>query len=56
LRAELIAWSNGAQFATEGDGEVIVAGLPPLGPARCAAARMFAFLIWDAERGCCSRA
>jgi asparagine synthase (glutamine-hydrolysing) len=50
LRAELIA-EHGAEFATEGDGEVIVAAYHFWGPAAVRRLRgMFAFLIWDAER------
>jgi asparagine synthase (glutamine-hydrolysing) len=50
LRAELIA-EHGAEFATEGDGEVIVAAYHHWGPAAVRRLRgMFAFLIWDAER------
>ncbi len=50
LRAELIA-EYGAQFATEGDGEVIVAAYHYWGPAAVRRLRgMFAFLIWDAEQ------
>jgi asparagine synthase (glutamine-hydrolysing) len=49
LRAELIA--EGAGFATEGDGEVIVAAYHHWGPAAVSRLRgMFAFLIWDTER------
>ncbi|HTF46875.1 MAG TPA: asparagine synthase (glutamine-hydrolyzing) [Pseudonocardia sp.] len=50
LRAELIT-EHGAEFATEGDGEVIVAAYHHWGPAAVRRLRgMFAFLIWDAER------
>ncbi|MGH3950845.1 MAG: asparagine synthase (glutamine-hydrolyzing) [Pseudonocardiaceae bacterium] len=50
LRAELAA-EHGAQFATEGDGEAIVAAYHYLGEAAVSRLRgMFAFLIWDSER------
>jgi asparagine synthase (glutamine-hydrolysing) len=47
LRAELIA-EFGAEFATEGDGEVIVAAYHHWGAAAVPRLRgMFAFLVWD---------
>lgn len=51
LRAELAA-DHGATFATEGDGEAILAGYHHWGPQIVDKLRgMFAFLIWDtAER------
>ena len=50
LRAEL-AEKFGAKFATEGDGEAIVAAYHHLGTAAVGRLRgMFAFLIWDSER------
>ncbi|MGI8816067.1 MAG: asparagine synthase (glutamine-hydrolyzing) [Pseudonocardia sp.] len=50
LRAELIT-ECGAQFATEGDGEVIVAAYHHWGADAVRRLRgMFAFLIWDTER------
>ncbi|SFQ37005.1 asparagine synthase (glutamine-hydrolysing) [Amycolatopsis arida] len=50
LREEL-AREHGATFATEGDGEAIVAAYHYLGPDAVRRLRgMFAFLIWDAER------
>ena len=49
LRAELAA-EHGAQFATEGDGEAIVAAYHYWGPDAVARLRgMFAFLIWDTQ-------
>ena len=46
LREELAA--AGATFATEGDTEAIVAGVPPVGRGRRPRLRgMFAFVIWD---------
>ena len=50
LREELIA-EYGAQFSTEGDGEVIVAAYHHWGADAVRRLRgMFAFLIWDAEQ------
>jgi asparagine synthase (glutamine-hydrolysing) len=50
LRAELVA-EHGAEFATEGDSEVILAAYHHWGPGAVRRLRgMFAFLIWDAER------
>jgi asparagine synthase (glutamine-hydrolysing) len=50
LRAEL-AEKFDAKFATEGDGEAIVAAYHHLGTAAVGKLRgMFAFLIWDSER------
>jgi asparagine synthase (glutamine-hydrolysing) len=50
LRAELME-KHGAQFHTDGDGEVIVAAYHYLGEASVSRLRgMFAFLIWDSER------
>jgi asparagine synthase (glutamine-hydrolysing) len=50
LRAELTE-RHGAKFATEGDGEAIVAAYHYLGDAAVERLRgMFAFLIWDSER------
>ncbi|MFB9433398.1 asparagine synthase (glutamine-hydrolyzing) [Streptoalloteichus tenebrarius] len=50
LRAELIE-KHGAQFATDGDTEAIVAAYHYLGPSMVGRLRgMFAFLIWDAEK------
>ncbi|GIG64613.1 asparagine synthase (glutamine-hydrolyzing) [Phytomonospora endophytica] len=47
LRAELIA-NHGATFATDGDGEVILAGYHHWGPSVTTRLRgMFAFVIWD---------
>jgi asparagine synthase (glutamine-hydrolysing) len=47
LRAELIA-EHGAEFDTEGDGEVVVAGFHHWGSGVVRRLRgMFAFLIWD---------
>ena len=49
LREQLIA-EHGAEFATEGDGEVVVAAYHYWGPDAVRRLRgMFAFLIWDAE-------
>lgn len=49
LRAELTA-DHGASFATEGDGEVILAAYHHWGPAAVDRLRgMFAFLIWDTQ-------
>ncbi|MFC4950884.1 asparagine synthase (glutamine-hydrolyzing) [Pseudonocardia sp. GCM10023141] len=49
LRAEL-AENHGATFATEGDGEAIVAAYHQWGPSAVSRLRgMFAFLIWDAQ-------
>jgi asparagine synthase (glutamine-hydrolysing) len=49
LRAELIA-EHGAEFATHGDGEVIVAAYHHWGSDAVRRLRgMFAFLIWDTE-------
>jgi asparagine synthase (glutamine-hydrolysing) len=51
LREEL-AREFGAEFATEGDGEAIVAGYHHWGEAVLDRLRgMFAFVIWDRERG-----
>jgi asparagine synthase (glutamine-hydrolysing) len=49
---ELLAREHGATFATDGDGEAIVAAYKYLGPGCVRQLRgMFAFLIWDsAER------
>jgi asparagine synthase (glutamine-hydrolysing) len=50
LRAELIA-EHGAEFATAGDGEVIVAAYHHWGsPAVSRLRGMFSFLIWDTEQ------
>lgn len=50
LRAELVE-RHGAQFATDGDIEVIAAGYHHLGAAMVGRLRgMFAFLIWDSEQ------
>ncbi|TDP96098.1 asparagine synthase (glutamine-hydrolyzing) [Labedaea rhizosphaerae] len=50
LRAELQE-RFGARFATDGDGETIVAAFHYLGPDAVARLRgMFAFLIWDQQR------
>jgi len=50
LREEL-AKEYGAEFATEGDTEAIVAAYHHLGPAAVGRLRgMFTFLIWDSER------
>jgi asparagine synthase (glutamine-hydrolysing) len=50
LRAELVT-EHGAQFATEGDSEVVVAAYHYWGPDAVRRLRgMFAFLIWDAEQ------
>jgi asparagine synthase (glutamine-hydrolysing) len=49
LRAELVA-EFGAEFATQGDGEVVVAGFHHWGSAVVRRLRgMFAFLIWDTK-------
>ncbi|MBO0874033.1 MAG: asparagine synthase (glutamine-hydrolyzing), partial [Pseudonocardia sp.] len=49
LREELIA-EHGAEFSTDGDGEVVVAAYHHWGPAAVSRLRgMFAFLIWDAQ-------
>jgi asparagine synthase (glutamine-hydrolysing) len=49
LREEL-AREHGATFATEGDGEAILAAYHAWGPAAVSRLRgMFAFLIWDAQ-------
>ncbi|WP_028922773.1 asparagine synthase (glutamine-hydrolyzing) [Pseudonocardia acaciae] len=49
LREQLIA-EHGAEFATDGDSEVVVAAYHHWGPAAVARLRgMFAFLIWDAQ-------
>ncbi|HZE39654.1 MAG TPA: asparagine synthase (glutamine-hydrolyzing) [Stackebrandtia sp.] len=49
LRAELIE-QHGATFATEGDGEVILAGYHHWGPNVAKRLRgMFAFVIWDRQ-------
>ncbi|CAJ1501938.1 asparagine synthase (glutamine-hydrolyzing) [[Mycobacterium] burgundiense] len=51
LRAELSA-QYGAEFATEGDSEAIVAAYHHWGPAALNRLRgMFAFAIWDTEAG-----
>jgi asparagine synthase (glutamine-hydrolysing) len=51
LRAELTE-RYGAQFATDGDTEAIVAAYHHLGPSMVGRLRgMFSFLIWDSERG-----
>ncbi|WP_024876096.1 asparagine synthase (glutamine-hydrolyzing) [Saccharomonospora piscinae] len=51
LREEL-AREHGATFTTEGDTEAIVAAYHHMGPAAVGRLRgMFAFLIWDSERG-----
>jgi asparagine synthase (glutamine-hydrolysing) len=51
LRAELQA-EHGAEFATEGDGEAIVAGFHHRGAAWVSRLRgMFAFLIFDSREG-----
>ncbi len=51
LRAELID-RFGARFETDGDGEVIVAAYHYLGTSMVGRLRgMFAFLIWDSQRG-----
>ncbi|RZS38881.1 asparagine synthase (glutamine-hydrolysing) [Herbihabitans rhizosphaerae] len=50
LRAEL-ADRFGAAFATDGDGETILAAYHHLGPSAVGRLRgMFAFLIWDSKR------
>lgn len=50
LRAELIE-QHGAQFATDGDTEVIVAAYHYQGSSMVGRLRgMFAFLVWDSER------
>jgi asparagine synthase (glutamine-hydrolysing) len=50
LRAELIE-RHGARFATQGDGEVVVAAYHHWGPDSVRRLRgMFAFLIWDSHR------
>ena len=50
LREQLIA-EHGAEFATDGDGEVVVAAYHYWGPEAVRRLRgMFAFLIWDAEQ------
>ncbi|MGQ0479464.1 MAG: asparagine synthase (glutamine-hydrolyzing) [Pseudonocardia sp.] len=50
LRAQLIS-ECGAEFATEGDGEVIIAAYHHWGDDAVRRLRgMFAFLIWDTER------
>jgi len=49
---EQLATEHGAEFATQGDGEAIVAAYHYWGPEAVEQLRgMFAFLIWDAERG-----
>jgi asparagine synthase (glutamine-hydrolysing) len=51
LRAELTE-RHGARFATDGDTEAVVAAYHHLGPSMVGRLRgMFAFLIWDSERG-----
>ncbi|OLR95268.1 asparagine synthase (glutamine-hydrolyzing) [Actinokineospora bangkokensis] len=51
LRAEL-AERHGARFFTDGDSETIVAAYHHLGEASVTRLRgMFAFLIWDSQRG-----
>ncbi|AHH95332.1 asparagine synthase (glutamine-hydrolyzing) [Kutzneria viridogrisea] len=50
LRAELIE-KYGAQFNTDGDGEVIVVAFHYMGAAAVSRLRgMFAFMIWDSQR------
>jgi asparagine synthase (glutamine-hydrolysing) len=51
LRAEL-ADTFGARFATDGDGEAIIAAYHHWGPGAVSRLRgMFAFLIWDTQAG-----